>query len=171
MLCLFQQSDSVIHIPIFILFQFLFLYRLSWNIEQSSLYYIVDPRWLSALYIYIVMCVCSSQTPDLSLPLHYSPQVAVSLLLTSLSLFQSIFNELMLPLYIMIVGGESACACFPINPSCIVYEKQERMECGQPFPLSCRERTLTPSGRVEKWAVGSLLLLRCPCACCGKYCL
>ena len=45
MLC--QQSDSIIHICIFILFQILFSYRLSQNIEQSSLCYTVGPCWLS----------------------------------------------------------------------------------------------------------------------------
>ena len=45
MLCLFQQSDSVIHIPIFILLQILFSCKLSQNIEQSSLCYTVGPCW------------------------------------------------------------------------------------------------------------------------------
>ena len=49
-----QQNDSVIHI--FILFQVLFSYRLSQNIEQTSLCYIVDPCWLSILYIEICIC-------------------------------------------------------------------------------------------------------------------
>ena len=36
-----QQSDSVIHIHVSILFQILFPFRLLQNIEQSSLCYIV----------------------------------------------------------------------------------------------------------------------------------
>ena len=64
-----QQSDSVIHIYVYmsILFQVLFPYRLLQNIEYSSLGYTVGPCWLSIKYI--VMCVCYSQTPNLpSLP-------------------------------------------------------------------------------------------------------
>ena len=38
-----QQSDSVIHINVSILFQILFPYRCLQNIEQSSLCYIVGP--------------------------------------------------------------------------------------------------------------------------------
>ena len=49
-----QQSDSVIHVHIFILFKILFLYRLSQNIELSSLCYTVGPCWLSILYIVCV---------------------------------------------------------------------------------------------------------------------
>ena len=44
-----QQSDSVIHIHVSILFQILFPFRLSQNIEQSSLCYTVGPCWLSIL--------------------------------------------------------------------------------------------------------------------------
>ena len=51
-----QQNDSVIHIHMFILFQVLFSYGLSQNIEQTSLCYIVDPFWLYILYI--VVCIC-----------------------------------------------------------------------------------------------------------------
>ena len=60
-----QQSDSVIHTYISILFQILFPHRLLQNTEQSSLCYIVGPCWLSILYI--VVCICQSQTPSLSL--------------------------------------------------------------------------------------------------------
>ena len=51
-----QQSDSVTHIDICILFQILFPYRLLQNIEYSSLLYTVGPCWLSILYI--VVCIC-----------------------------------------------------------------------------------------------------------------
>ena len=61
-----QQSGSVIHTHVSLLFQIIFLFRLLHNIEQSSLCSTVGPCWLSILYI--VVCVCSSQTPDLSLP-------------------------------------------------------------------------------------------------------
>ena len=54
-----------IYIHIYILFQILFHYRL-WQItEYSSLCYTVGPCCLSILYI--VVCICQSQTPDLSL--------------------------------------------------------------------------------------------------------
>ena len=48
-----QQSDSVIHIHVSILFQILFLIRLLQNIEQSSLCYTVGPCWLSILNIVV----------------------------------------------------------------------------------------------------------------------
>ena len=38
-----QQSNSVIHIHVYILFQILFPFRLLQNIEQSSLCYTVGP--------------------------------------------------------------------------------------------------------------------------------
>ena len=44
-----QQSDSVIHIHVPILFQIIFPFRLLYNIEQSSLCYTVGPCWLSIL--------------------------------------------------------------------------------------------------------------------------
>ena len=43
-----EQSDSIVHI--FILFQILFPYTLSQNIEQSSLCYPVSSYWLFILY-------------------------------------------------------------------------------------------------------------------------
>ena len=49
-----QQSDSVIHIHVSILFQILFPFRLLYKIEQSSLCYIVSPYWLSILNIAVV---------------------------------------------------------------------------------------------------------------------
>ena len=42
-----QQSDSVIHIHVSILFQILFPIRLLQNIEQNSLCYTVGPCWNS----------------------------------------------------------------------------------------------------------------------------
>ena len=44
-----QQSDSVIHIHVFILFQVLFLLRLLYNVEESSLCSILGPCCLSVL--------------------------------------------------------------------------------------------------------------------------
>ena len=61
-----QQSDSVLHIHVSILFQILFPFRLLHNIEQSSLCYTVGPCWLSILFIYLLLlffifgCVGSS---------------------------------------------------------------------------------------------------------------
>ena len=46
-----QQSDSVIHVHVSILFQVLFPFRLLQNIEQSSLGYKVGPCWLYILSI------------------------------------------------------------------------------------------------------------------------
>ena len=42
-----------------------FPYRLLQNIEYNSLYYTIGLFWLSISYI--AMCICSSQTPNLSL--------------------------------------------------------------------------------------------------------
>ena len=42
-----QQSDSVMHIHVSILFQILFPFRLLQNIDQSSLYYAVGSCLLS----------------------------------------------------------------------------------------------------------------------------
>ena len=56
-----QQSDSVIRIHVFILFQILFPVRVLQNIEQSSLCYTVVPGWLSILNI--AACTCQSHTP------------------------------------------------------------------------------------------------------------
>ena len=44
-----QQSDSVIHVHISILFQVLFPFRLLQSTEQSSLCYTVGPCWLAVL--------------------------------------------------------------------------------------------------------------------------
>ena len=51
-----QQSDSIICIHIFILFQILSPYGLLQNVEWSSLCYTVSHCWLSVLYV--VVCVC-----------------------------------------------------------------------------------------------------------------
>ena len=56
-----QQSDSVIHIHISILFQILYPIGLLQNVEPSSLCYIVGPCWSSVLNI--AVCTCQSQTP------------------------------------------------------------------------------------------------------------
>ena len=61
-----EQSDSIIHIHIFILFQILFPYKLLQNTEYHSLCYTVDPCWLSILHITVF--ICWSQTPNLSFP-------------------------------------------------------------------------------------------------------
>ena len=55
-----QQSDSVIHIHVSILFQIIFPFRLLHNTEQSSLCYTVGPCWLFILNI--AVCACQSQT-------------------------------------------------------------------------------------------------------------
>ena len=59
-----QQSDSVTHMHVSILFQILFPIRLLQNIEQSSLCYTVGPRWLSV--VHITVCTCQFQTPNSS---------------------------------------------------------------------------------------------------------
>ena len=58
-----QQSDSVIHIHVSILFQILFSFRLLQSIQQRSLCYTVGPCWLSILNI--ALCV------------HVSPKLAI----------------------------------------------------------------------------------------------
>ena len=50
-----QQSNSVIHMHIYILFPILFHYRLLQDIEYSSLYHTVGPCCLFILYI--VVCI------------------------------------------------------------------------------------------------------------------
>ena len=71
-----QQSDSVIHIHVSILFQILLPSRLLHNIEQSSLCYTVGPCWLSILNI--AVWTCQFPTPNLSSP-PPSPLVSISL--------------------------------------------------------------------------------------------
>ena len=60
-----QQSDSVIHMCVSVLFQILFPLKALQNIEHRSLCYTVGPHWLSILNM--VMCTCQSQTLNLSL--------------------------------------------------------------------------------------------------------
>ena len=62
-----QQNDSVIHIHLSTLFQFLFPYRLSQNIGESSLCYVAGVLLPSV--IYTVVCICQTQTP----PIYPSP--------------------------------------------------------------------------------------------------
>ena len=66
-----QQSDSVLHIHVSILFQTLFLFSLLQNIEQNSLCYAVGPCWLSTLNI--AVSNCQSQFPIYSSPLPFLP--------------------------------------------------------------------------------------------------
>ena len=65
LLCSFQVYSKVmvIHWPVSILFQILFMFRLLYNTEQSSMCYTVDPCWLSILNI--AVCTCQSQTQSL----------------------------------------------------------------------------------------------------------
>ena len=77
-----QQSDSVIYIHVFILFQTPFSFRLLQNIEQSSLCCTVGSRSFSILNIEIQFhSLC------LSLPHHPFPLVTVSFFSKSVSLF------------------------------------------------------------------------------------
>ena len=59
-----QQSDSGIHIHVFILFQILFSFGLLQNIEQHFLCYTIGSCWL--IILNIAVCTCQSQTPKLS---------------------------------------------------------------------------------------------------------
>ena len=59
-----QQSDSVIHIPVSILFQIPFQLRLLHNIEQSSLCYTVDPCWLSILTTAMGTCHTNARNAE-----------------------------------------------------------------------------------------------------------
>ena len=77
-----QQSDSVLHI--YILFHILSHYGLSQDTEYSSLCYTVGPCCLSILYI--IVCICQSQTPTPSLPT-FLPLGNYSLFSMSVSLF------------------------------------------------------------------------------------
>ena len=69
------MSSKVIQLYIHIFFHVLFHYRLLQDIEYSPLFYTVGPHCLSILYI--VVCICLSQTPNLSL-LPPSPLVTMS---------------------------------------------------------------------------------------------
>ena len=66
-----QQTDSIIHWHVSILFQNVFTFRLLHNIEQSFLCYTVGHCWFSILNF--VVCVYQSQTPKLSLPPPWFP--------------------------------------------------------------------------------------------------
>ena len=79
---MFQVYSKVIQRYMYILFQILFHYRLLQDIEYSSLCYTVGP-FLSILYI--AVCICQSQIPNLSLP--PSPLVTINLFSMSVSLF------------------------------------------------------------------------------------
>ena len=57
-----QQSDSVIHIHLSTLFQILSPYRLSENMEQSSLCFKADAHELSIPHASV--CMCQAQIPS-----------------------------------------------------------------------------------------------------------
>ena len=59
-----QQSDSLIHTHVSVLFQILFPFSLLQNIVQSSLCSTVGPCWFPILNI--TVCTRQSQTPHLS---------------------------------------------------------------------------------------------------------
>ena len=59
-----QQSDSVIHIYVSIVFQILFPFRLLHNIEQSSLCYMVSPCWLPILFFWLHHVTCRILVPQ-----------------------------------------------------------------------------------------------------------
>ena len=69
-----EQSDSVIHIHVSILFQILFPVRLLQNVEQSSLCYTVGPCWLSNTEAFScgrdwLFCMTLPPCPTLPIPL------------------------------------------------------------------------------------------------------
>ena len=66
-----QQSDSVIHIHISILFQTLFPFKLLHNIKQSSLCFTVGPCWFSILNT--AVCTCVHVDPKLQISLSPLP--------------------------------------------------------------------------------------------------
>ena len=72
------------------LFKILFPYRSLQSIEKSSLCYTVGPYQLSILYI--VVCICQSQSPNLSFP-PSSPLVTISSFSTSVTLFLSTIKK------------------------------------------------------------------------------
>ena len=78
MLCESLLYSKVTHLftYIYILFLILFHYGLSQDIENSSLHYTVGPCCLSILYI--VVCICWSQTPNPSLPHPQLPLILLS---------------------------------------------------------------------------------------------
>ena len=91
-----QQSDSVIHIHVSILFQILFPLRSLHNIEQSPLCYTVGPCWLSILNI--AVCTCQSQSPYFFLGCFYggkSPFLKIYINLFNLFIFGCIGSSLL----------------------------------------------------------------------------
>ena len=76
-----QQSDSVIHIFL----QIIFHYRLLPNIEYSSLCYRVNPCCLSILYRVVYISV--NLILLVYLPLSLSPLITISLFSVSMHLF------------------------------------------------------------------------------------
>ena len=113
MLYQFQLYIKVIqlhtHTCIYIhsIFQIIFSYSLSQNIEQSSLCYIVGPCWLSVLYIVVNV---HPKAPELSLPPGKDPILA--LLSPVVNLTISRYNDRLLlselPLGRMWVGFPAA---------------------------------------------------------------
>ena len=86
----FRCTAKVIQLYVYIysfFFKIFFSYRLSQNIEQSSLCYTVDPSWLSINILYIVVYVYSFQCSSLLPPLPISPLLTVSLFSVSVSSF------------------------------------------------------------------------------------
>ena len=65
MLCYFQGYSKVIQLYVHVLFCVLFHYRLLQGNEYSSMCYTVGPCCLPVLYI--AVCSCWSQTPNLCL--------------------------------------------------------------------------------------------------------
>ena len=69
-----EQSDSLIHINVSFLFKMFFpiitviLLQLLWNIEQSSLYYIVGPCWLSIFNTVYYYAHVNAKLPIYPLP-------------------------------------------------------------------------------------------------------
>ena len=87
-----------LYIYIYILFQILFHYGLLQDIQYSSLCYTVGPCCLTILYI--MVCICSPQTPNPSLP-HCLP--------LSLSFFIFKMGELHSFHWTLRCPGEMAC--------------------------------------------------------------
>ena len=70
-----QQSESVIHIHVYI-FEILFPFRLLHNIEQSLLFYTIDPSWL--LILNLAVYTCQSQTPSVPVPTPTPPSLTIN---------------------------------------------------------------------------------------------
>ena len=78
-----QQSQSVVHLQISTPFQILFPYKSLQSTEQSSLCYAVGSYQLSILYI--VVCICQSQSTNLSPPFPLSNHKFVFYICDSIS--------------------------------------------------------------------------------------